>query len=264
MAKTAEKTDVAVLNQGGVPAALVDRMKADSGKGVSMSSEDSIIPMIYLLQANSPQVKSRDPKYIEGARDGDIWMRNSVKREVVSGDEGFLFQPCYFSKAWIEWKPQRGGFVARHDERPGDAVLQQITTDTGDTRPAWVRPNGNIVQDVREHFGFADDQPYMISFSSTGHTVSREWMTKQKQFTIPGTRDVAPAWSRKYKFKTTSRSNARGQSWSQFKIEDAGWVETAEEYERGQALYESLERGEKRGEDYAAPEVVAVDDKIPF
>lgn len=250
---TAEKTqsqEVATTGQSPVPASMLEKMKTDAGKGVSRAAEDRIIPLIVVLQANSPQVKPRDPKYLAGAAAGDIWMKNSAKREVIKGDDGFEFQPCYFQKVWIEWRPNRGGFVAVHKDCPPDAVEEDIQKDDGSTGKAWVRENGNHVVETRQHFGFADDQPYVVPFSSTGHTVSRTWMDLMNQFVVPGTRDVAPSFSRKYRFTTVDRSNAKGQSWSVFRIVDLGWV-SDDEYERGRMLHDSMSRGEKQA---AAPE----------
>lgn len=244
------KNAVTKTSAGGVPANLAKRMEQDAGKGVSTAAEDRIIPLIYILQANSPQVKPRDPKYINGAQAGDIWLRNSAKRELVKGDEGFEFQPCYFMKVWVEWLPNRGGFVATHQERPPEARLQDVTKDDGSVVKSWVMPSGNLVVETRQHFGFADGQPYVIPFSSSGHTVSRTWMDLMNQFQVPGTSKPAPSFARKYHITTVEKTNAKNQSWSVMKIVDLGWV-SDEEYERGLATYESLSRGEKQA---AAPD----------
>jgi hypothetical protein len=260
-----------VVKTGNAPLpAFLDKMLADAGKGVSTAAEDRIVPLVYVLQANSPQVKSRDPKYIDGAKDGDIWFRGAVEREVVPGDEGFFFQPCEFFKVWLEWLPNRGGFVSQHADsekvdastkravppRHLNAEEKEITTDNGDRKKVWMTPAGSVLVHTRQHVGLAyvegveGGRPFIIPMSSTGHKISREWMHQVGQFMIPGTKTVAASFARRWKFTTVVMSNNKNQSWSVYKIVDNGWV-TGEEYETGQALHEAFARGEKVA---AAPE----------
>ena len=72
---------------------LLGLMEADAGRGVSSSADDNIVPIIYLLQANSPATKKSNPNYVEGAVAGDIWKRNSIHKHLVKGEEGLIFQP---------------------------------------------------------------------------------------------------------------------------------------------------------------------------
>src|SRR5215475_3414815 len=89
-----------------VPADLSDQY---AGMGTSHAADDNLVPLVYILQKQSPQVERQDTRHIKGAEAGDIWLRNSPK-EIVKGGEGILFQPCYFTINWIEWVPrERGG-----------------------------------------------------------------------------------------------------------------------------------------------------------
>jgi hypothetical protein len=57
MAKaTAATNKIVPISDALTPAFLADRIKADAGKGVSSSQADNIVPLIYILQALSPQV----------------------------------------------------------------------------------------------------------------------------------------------------------------------------------------------------------------
>lgn len=58
------KTDFAL------PADLLAEVDELGGLGYSENSEDSMIPILAILQDNSAEVKKKHPKYIEGAEAG--------------------------------------------------------------------------------------------------------------------------------------------------------------------------------------------------
>lgn len=246
MSKTEEKNEMVVTPTGNVPSFLQNKVVEDVGKGLSGAADDNLVPMVYTLQSNSPQVKPRDPDYIEGAKTGDIWLRNSGLPP-IAGEEGMVFQPCYFSKDWVEWKPNRGGFVGRHLDRPADAEEKHIDPQNPD-RKAWVRKNGNIVVETRYHVGrvyyMGMKMPYVIPMSGTGHTVSKAWMTRMNNKSMPGVTGAAPAWACLYRLKTKPTSNAYGD-WMKFDIIDEGWVQSLEDYEAGASLNAAFAAGER-------------------
>lgn len=256
--KTTKTTKTDIVASSALPAHLRTVLAEDAGKGLSTKREDNLIPLIYILQSQSPQVLARNPKYIKGSSAGDIWLRNSL-HPIVGGDEGFLWQQCYFSKDWVEWKPRDsgGGFMGRHVAPPSDAV--RVEDPKNPNKVSFVRKNGNEVNEVRNHFGFVIGgkfglseapglvMPYVITMQSSGHATSRAWMTYMRQF-VDGGQEM-PSFSRYYHLKTAPRSNASGD-WFGWEFEDAGYVGSAEEYMRGRALFESMQRGERTAEDY--------------
>lgn len=248
------KNEVAKVENGVVrvdnealPAFLRDRIAEDAGKGISTKAEDNTIPLIYVLQSNSPQVNKRGPDYIEGAEAGYIWLRN-LGIPPINGEEGMIFQPCSFQKDWVEWKPNRAGFADRHLNRPAEAVEKNIDPQHP-KRLSWVLPNGNVVQETRYHIGYVhlpDGKkiPFVIPMASTGHTTSKEWMLRMSIKSMPGVEGAAPSWSCLYRLTTRFTSNEYGE-WFAWHIEDAGWVSTDDDYLRGKALYDSIQAGEK-------------------
>lgn len=248
MATAKTKTELKVVEPPTgalVPDFLADRAKADAGKGVSQSADDNLVPLAYILQAQSPQCQSRNPDYIPGAQAGHIWLRNSGL-PTIDGEEGFLFQPCFFVKTWVEWIPRSmgGGYAGVHDERPFDAV--ETPDPQNPDKMQWILPNKHEVKEVRSHVGYAiiGDQafPYVIPMSGSGHTASRAWMFLMGTKTIGGER--APSWAALYRVKTKFRTNASGE-WFTWDVHDAGWVQTEAEYNRGAALNLSFATGEK-------------------
>lgn len=96
----------------------------DYGKYAGVGKEDTRqdemqIPFFTLLQGLSPEVQPGDAKYIDGARPGMLC--NTLTAQLWAGDEGVLFLPIMRDPCYVEWRPNRQGFVARHD-RDSDVV----------------------------------------------------------------------------------------------------------------------------------------------
>ena len=241
--------ELAATKVAGLPATLVERMQIDAGKGVSTAQEDNLVPLIYVLQALSPQVNKRNSEYLEGAEPGAIWLRNSPT-PIVNGDEGIIFQPCHFSKDWVEWVPRDagGGFVGRHPACPADAKRQEDPKNPNKVK--FVRPNGNEVMETRYHVGFVvtanGPLPYVIPMSSSGHTASKQWMFMMNSKLLANNKKAA-SFAYLYRLKTKQRTNALG-TWFTWDISDEGMVQTVDEYDRGCTLYEAFASGAKQVE----------------
>lgn len=237
---------------GSAPAFLQDKMKQDAGKGVSTDADDNIVPMINVLQGLSPQVNEQESAYIEGAKPGYIWMKNAPQ-PIIKGQDGFLFQSCYFYKKWVEWVPREegGGFVANYDEKPKAAVEKPDPRDPSGKKMIWVMPNGNHLRETRYHAGRVHlpggvRLNYVIPFSSTGHTVSRNWM-----FMMNSKRDadgnIYPSYASVFKLVTKMRKNKAG-TWFVLEASDAGFIDSVADYEAGKAIYEAFAAGVMKAE----------------
>lgn len=243
-----------------LPAHLQTALVTDAGQGVSMDQADSMVPLIYILQTNSPQVNERDPAYIEGARPGCLWLRNAPT-PIVDGKQGPLVQPCYFYKEVVEWGPKRGdGFIARHDHNPkhpqgmpDDAVPGK--NDEG--KDIMTNPRGTVYVETRCHVvlvhdpdGINDPVPYVFPLTGSGHTPSRQWTFMMRNKTVGG--KVLPSYAMLYRLPTVQRKNSQG-SWFMINPMDAGTVaEPAyadeRQYALGKALHEAFATGAKRAE----------------
>ena len=245
------KSSALAVHEEHVPAIaddLLDFLLENSGEGVSTSAEDNIVPIVYLLQANSPATKKSQPTYVEGAVAGDILKRNSTHNPLVKGEEGMIVQPCYFNKVWVEWRPNRGGLAGVHVDRPADAKEVEIMND-GKPKRVWQRDNGNQLVETRQHVVLIDGQePYVIPLSSTGHTVSRNWMQTMGQQFVPGTNKIAASYAKYYKITTTERTKGT-DSWFVYKVEDLGdkgWIKDKAQLLKGKALFDAFNKGEKK------------------
>ena len=242
--KTPEKTNLPAKTSTapGVPAHLAAKIAASEGRGVSTARDDNILPLVYVLQKGSPCVDERSEAFVPGAKPGELWVRGTEK--VISGTKGWVVQPCAFLKCWIEWGAKRGdGFKARHPERPDEAEEKVVKDDQGRDQTVWAMPNGNVVVETREHYVLDGKDAYCIPMTSTQHTVSRGWMSMMNQFRDDAGRPL-DSFARKYLLTTIKREKDTN-TWYVIKVADAGWVDTAEQYDTGAALYQAVMSGEK-------------------
>lgn len=241
-------------NANNLPVALADEMVGDSGAGLSDSQDDNIVPLLRILQDNSPQVKERDDAYIDGAKPGMILLRSSPSPLIDGEADGMWFQPCYFFKEVVEWIPRKngGGLVARHAEWPDDTAEKE--DDENPNRKKFYRTsNKNELVETRYHVGlvYRPDEPsapYVMPLSGTGHTFSRQWMFMMNQRQIPGGKGRAPSYSSLYLIKTRPRSNAAGD-WFMYEAVDVKWVDSKAMYDTGRALNQAFASGQKKVED---------------
>lgn len=198
-------------------------MNADSGAGTSQDMSDNIVPLIYILQALSKQAVKGTPEYLgKDAQPGTIWPRGT--KDLVDGEEGILVQPVHFDKCWIEWQPDRGGFVARHKERPAEAT--QVSDPKKPEKKIWVMPNGNTVNESREHVVIVHElydnpTPFVIAMSGSQHSASRGWMGLMNKKRTPDGKGIAPSYAYLYRLRTTHRTNGK-DNWFGWDIADAG------------------------------------------
>lgn len=256
------KSEVAVTQESTqLSTELMDEIAGEQGMGYSERSEDSMVPILGILQDNSAEVKTRHSKHIEGARPGDLIIR-SIGRVIPMGDTDppISVQPCGFDHQWVEWagEPGEGAPVANYpfDDRPADAVEKPKTDGEG---MEWRMPNGNRLVDTRYHYvNLIDDDgssmPLVIPMSGSNHTPSRQWTAQMKQFTVPGRPGVkAKSFMRAYGLRTAF--NQRGsQSWYKYSITDFGWIQDEAQLYEGLSLFRAVRDQEVSAEVAEAPE----------
>lgn len=235
-------------------------MEEDSGRGVSTLASDNVVPLVYLLQALSPQCVKQSPAYVspgvngnKGAEAGNIWFRGS--KDLIDGEEeGMLVQLCHFRVTWVEWGPERGdGLRGRHDKRPEEAEL--VSDPKNPKKKKWIMPDtGNVVVETREHVvlvhGFYDSPtPVVIPMSGSNHQPAKQWMTDIGRKRIPDTDKRASLWSYFWRMKTVPRTDGEN-NWFSWSIEDEDqMVEDTEVYMMARQLHVDFEKGVKRADE---------------
>ena len=83
-----------------LPAAI--NLEEMAGQGQEfVTARDQKLPILKILYANSPVLDETDGKYVETAKQGDIWSETSGK--VWKGREGLIVVPCLYINTFNEW-----------------------------------------------------------------------------------------------------------------------------------------------------------------
>lgn len=173
------------------------------------TKEDFAIPFLHLLQAQSPQVMRGKPECIPGASAGQLF--NSVTGEVFDGEKGIIIVPCCREYITGEWRPDRGGLVARHDPHsPLVVEARRTAKEFGKLKS----PTGNDLQDAFLLYCLtlpsaesqeADDLPIVISFSSTKIKKYKQAMSKWRSI-----KGEPPLFAFRVLLRTVPDSNTKG------------------------------------------------------
>ena len=235
--------------QSYVPGLDLDDLAADQGAGAqNITATDLSTPIISILQSNSPQCKRSDGKYIDGAKEGELY--NNVTNEVYNGDEGLTVIPAFFEKVFIEWKPNRGGLVAVHPVTTplrDQVKMTEVTQNDGNKKLVPMLPNGNTLTETNQHYvlllreGQAPEGA-VISMASSQLKSSRLWNTLVKKVQLQDSKGnfFTPA-SYYMQYKLTTKARTKDQySWFVWSIEPAGPVPNKALYDAGKALEKAI------------------------
>lgn len=248
----AKNTEVVTTdNEYDLPADFMAELAGVSGLGYSEKAEDTLIPILGIIQDNSAELKRKHEKYWEGAVGGDLIIRSLQKKfagESEDGHGGVLFQPCGFTHNWVEWQgePGDGVPVNQYDfEHRPDGCREEPDPENPD-RIRLVMPNGNRLVDTRNHFGHILDGetliPVVVPMAGTNHTVSRQWTALMKNKRMPSGRKCHSFffW---YTLKTAFTQRG-AQSWYKYSVKEEGPITDEVTLRAGLAMLKSLENHE--------------------
>lgn len=253
MAKKQEEEAKALVpsSTNQVPADFGDDWVADAGAGFSHEAEDSLVPILGIVQENSGEVKKKGPKYVEGIEPGMLIIRSMGKTFSVEKDEtALLFQPCAFMHVWIEWQGEPGDGIPVNrfmfNDPPPDR--REVSDPQNAERKMWVRENGNRLVETREHYGHVilpeGAIPVVLPMAGTNHKTSRELTNILKFARLPTPKGpmCPPGWFKQVAL--TTKYQQRGtQSWYKLAVKDAGFVQDKALRDAGKTLYESVSTG---------------------
>ena len=184
-----------------------------------ISARDVKLPILKILYANSPVLDESDGKYLEKAKQGDIY--NEVTGSLWKGKEGIIVTPCLYINTFNEWK-DKGDSPGRPIKIHTDPSIMSDTKRSEDNKDRL--PNGNYVEDTGNHFVFILDKDYLpqeqslIAMKSTQKKKSKTWNSMMQTRRMPGKKGYfrPPTWATTYRLTTTKESNSQN-SWY-------GWV----------------------------------------
>lgn len=177
----------------------LDYLEGVAGQGFEqMSGGDINTPMLLIAQQLS-----------EVAQAGSVpagHFYNSLTGEDLGTELEVV--PCQFQKAWIEWKPNNGGFVARH--MPGSISV------TGDNFSGMVTAEGNIVVEAYMYLVAVPSRPDLgiMLFQSTPGNMRylKSWNTQMRYLRLPSGKP-APMFAGVWSLSVNSDVNKKGNKY---------------------------------------------------
>lgn len=226
-----------------LPAAI--DLESMSGQGSEfVTARDQKLPILKILYANSPVLDDTDGKYIERAKQGDIYSETSGN--LWKGKEGVIVAPCLYINTFNEWK-DRGDSPGRPVKIHTDPSIMSETTRGDDNKDRL--PNGNYVEDTGNHFVMILDKDYnvveqaLITMKSTQKKKSKMWNSMIQSRRMQGKNGLfnPPSFSQVYKL-TVTRESSKDYTWGGWVIEFVEVLDPSKNLktlQSTQAFYES-------------------------
>ena len=219
----------------------------DANKGLgNLGMDDLAIPFLRILSDTSPQIKKRDPLYIEGAESGMIY--NTLTKEIYDGEVGVGVIPCAYQRQYIEWTDRGEGSGAPVNIYPAESDI--ISKTTRDDQRKDRLPNGNYIEDTANHYCLvigADgtSSQVLVAMKSTQRKKSKRWNSLMLGLKMKGANGLftPPSYSHLYTLKTIAESNNLG-NWFGWDISRVGPVEDLDVYNAAKAFADSVAKGE--------------------
>ncbi len=183
----------------------------DTMKGFeNITQETMAIPFIRILQSLSPQLNKNESEYIDDAEEGEFF--NTVTKECYGDTINVIV--LKFDRIYIEWLPDRGGFVNYHTRENAERLT--INENFG----KWKTEEGNDLQENYVYILLIDGQEaegvVVLSLASTMIKKAREW-NRLMTTHILDTGARAKPFYLVWELKTEYQSNDKG-NWYSFSI----------------------------------------------
>ena len=219
--------------------------EADANKGAqNIAQDDLALPFLKVLGQLSPEINSRDAKYIKGAQPGMIL--NTVTGDYYDGEKGINVLPVFYKRQYIEWQDRgasMGAPVAIHEV--DSDLLSKVTRDKSNKDRL---PNGNYLENTASHFVILmGDTPTtaLISMKATQLKISRKWNSMMMGIKMQGKSGLftPPTYSHIYNLKTVQMSNDKG-TWFGWDVSKVGPVQDKSVYDIAKNFAERVGKGE--------------------
>jgi hypothetical protein len=219
--------------------------EADANAGSqNIAQEDLALPFLKVLGQLSPEINTRDSKYIKGTQPGMIL--NTVTGEYYDGEKGIQVLPVFYKRQYIEWQDRgesMGAPVAIHEVNSD--LLSKVTRDKSNKDRL---PNGNYLENTASHFVVLlgkTPTTALISMKATQLKVSRKWNSIMMGIKMQGKNGLftPPTYSHIYNLKTVQMSNDKG-TWFGWDVSKVGPIEDKSVYAIAKNFAERIFKGE--------------------
>ena len=238
------KQEAQIAKRENAGALATNVFEADAGQGIAnIKQEDLALPFLKVLGQLSPEVNTRDAKYVKGAQPGMII--NTVTAELYDGEKGIDVLPVYYKRQYIEWQDRgesKGAPVNIYDA--GDDI-PKTTRDKGNKDRL---ANGNYLENTVSHFVILlgkTPTTALISMKATQLKISRKWNSMMMGIKMQGKNGLftPPTYSHIYKLKTVQQSNDKG-TWFGWDVSKVGPIQDKTVYEIAKQFALRIGKGE--------------------
>jgi hypothetical protein len=238
-----QEANVAKRENAGALATNLFEADANAGSQ-NISQEDLALPFLKVLGQLSPEINTRDAKYIKGTQPGMIL--NTVTGEYYDGEKGIQVLPVFYKRQYIEWQDRgesMGAPVAIHEVNSD--LLSKVTRDKSNKDRL---PSGNYLENTASHFVVLlgkTPTTALISMKATQLKVSRKWNSIMMGIKMQGKNGLftPPTYSHIYKLKTVQMSNDKG-TWFGWDVSKIGPIEDKSVYAIAKNFAERVSKGE--------------------
>jgi hypothetical protein len=238
-----QEANIAKRENAGAVATTMFEADANAGSQ-NISQEDLALPFLKVLGQLSPEINTRDAKYIKGTQPGMIL--NTVTGEYYDGEKGIQVLPVFYKRQYIEWQDRgesMGAPVAIHEVNSD--LLSKVTRDKSNKDRL---PNGNYLENTASHFVVLlgkTPTTALISMKATQLKVSRKWNSIMMGIKMQGKNGLftPPTYSHIYKLKTVQMSNDKG-TWFGWDVSKVGPIEDKSVYGIAKNFAERVSKGE--------------------
>ncbi len=220
------KKSSAVAKRPSAAVAVVHDYGKDAGRGVKIEITDLLIPFLDLLQSDTKECIPDEQKYVKGAEAG--MLINKATKELRPGIPGLLLVPVQKKRSFVEWLPDRGGFVAEHS--PESEIVQNASGRNKDMKAA----NGNSLVETFSIFAIILDEEteeplgyVVVPFTSSKIKVWRGYWTGFNQVRVQTddgmkTLDkIAPLFAHRIRLSVFDDKNVKGQRYKNYTMKPA-------------------------------------------
>jgi hypothetical protein len=219
-----KSTPAEELRKNAAVEAELEHLQEDGLGGFEQLNADvTAFPFIRVLQDLSPQLKKSKPEYLEDAESGMLY--NTVSHRLMEPPVEIVVGK--FERAFIQWKPDRGGFVAAHEPDEIERLMKLGRILRNEKGQLYSPENGNLFQENYIYYvvfpDYIEDGVCLLSLTSTQLKEARRWNRLLLNTFIPGTGRRAMPYFLRWNITTPEMKNDKGD-WRGLKVEFAGFV----------------------------------------
>ena len=199
------------------------------GAGHEDLDSSSAMPIIRILQDQSPEINPRKENHIAGSKAGDLFWNKT--RSVVPSPLEFVPVAC--RSVYVEWKPKSdgGGVVATHP--------LSVTSDPRYRKDGYKEFLGSNELKYTTYWCIlalinGEWENALLACTSTQLKVSRALSSEIAKFRYEGLQVTPPVFARKFKLSSVLEKNAAQQEYFNFKVTEP----TVLDFERDEQLLE--------------------------